>query len=76
MSGLEIVLQKDVAAAFGVPPQAISRLVQKGMPITSIADAQAWQEKHELKTPRGFYDLEASQVRRATCDVRRVTCDV
>ena len=42
------LLQIDVAAALGVSPQTISRLVQKGMPITSIADAKAWQEKQLL----------------------------
>jgi hypothetical protein len=41
------LLQTDVTAALGVSPSTISRLVRSGMPMTSIADAKAWQEKHE-----------------------------
>jgi hypothetical protein len=64
-SGLEIVIQNDVAAALGVSQSTISNFVKIGMPMTSVAAAKAWHEKRHhyiFKTPRGFYDLEASQV--------------
>jgi predicted XRE-type DNA-binding protein len=70
LSGLEIVVQEDVASALNVSRRTISNLVRIGMPMTSIADAKAWHEKRQrCETPRDFYYLEAYQVRRATCDV-------
>ena len=69
LSGLEIVLKKDVAAALGVSRSILSGLVRSGMPTTSIADAKA-KETYSLLPPDMCYmeygssRVQASSARR------------
>ena len=37
---------KDLAYALGISPSMVSRLAKRGMPVTSIADAEKWRKKN------------------------------
>ena len=38
--------QRELALALGIDPAAVSRLKAKGMPVESVAVAQAWRRRH------------------------------
>lgn len=53
-----MILQSDLARALGISKQAVSKLKARGMPVDSVASAQAWREVRQNVAARKAVPVE------------------
>jgi len=61
------IQQKELVARWGCGAPIVSRLVKRGMPLTSIEDAEAWRNEHAKegwghKSPRARIKASAAEI--------------